>query len=117
MDSEKQPFEHSGSFDCSSALRCETCGGTEATNPKEIGYLICKKCYRFDGCSRHISPMVKPKPPCRVQLSDVVTTPHGIGKVVAREPIRDSFRWGVELVENPFWYSPVYYWSDELTII
>lgn len=101
----------------SSALICETCGGRESVTPRHIGYAICESCYRFDGISRHISPMVKPKPPCRVRIGSKVVTAQGIGLVVDKEPIRDRFRWGVELGESPFFYPVAYYWTDELSVL
>lgn len=82
-------------------------------HPKH-GYPICADCYRSDGVARHVSPMVAKHSVLRVRIGNPVTTKHGKGVVVTREPIRDSCRWGVALKENPFSYSPVYYWLDEL---
>lgn len=50
-------------------------------------------------------------------ISKQVNTPNGRGVVVCTDPCTDLLverRYGVELETNPFAFSPVYYWENEL---
>lgn len=51
-----------------------------------------------------------------MKIKDRVLTPHGIGVIIKKEyySLSKFYRWGVELDENPFFYTPVYYYSSEL---
>lgn len=53
-----------------------------------------------------------------MKLFDIVVTPYGIGEIVDIEHYNrldgGTNRYGVKLENNPFSYSPVYFWPKEL---
>lgn len=49
-----------------------------------------------------------------MKIGDTIKTVFGDAKVVAFEPIGNWRRVGVELDNNPFWYSPVYLYPADL---
>jgi hypothetical protein len=53
----------------------------------------------------------------RITIGSRVATPDGEGTVSKKEVVRDKHRWGVELNEKRFNYSPAYYWPDEISVV
>jgi len=49
-----------------------------------------------------------------IRIKSHVQTPHGNGIVVDEEVFRTCGRWGVRLEKNPFSFSIVYYFKEEI---
>jgi len=49
-----------------------------------------------------------------MEIGNTINTSFGKGKITAHEEIYKKSRWGVELENNPFSYSPVYFWETEI---
>jgi hypothetical protein len=45
-----------------------------------------------------------------IKIGDDVQTQHGKGVVVDFEELPGTVRYAVELIDNPFPFSPVFYW-------